>query len=269
VKLDDVGSKKPTPQVHLNDAQFQSTYNWAIAAISNLGSKKPTPTAFMNNAPFVGAANSMSAMLTYLQNRRISPSATLIANTLAAENALNNAARTRYAYVYEIYRPSAANRGSYAAATGGKVGDIIGLAGKRFDIGGKITGPGGPTDDLIQGFTNSGMPFRVSNTEWVIRGSSSSKYGDQKMAAINAGTAIVSLPGPRPASSVASVAAGSSPTLSATADGVSSAGRSIVVQHLDVHFEFTGPFAMPDRAALRKAAIVLRDELVKVEAEGR
>jgi len=49
--------------------------------------------------------------------------------------------------------------------------------------GGKIRGPGGPTGDRI--------PTMLSDTEWVIRGSSSSMYGDQAMAAVNEGRAVI------------------------------------------------------------------------------
>jgi TP901 family phage tail tape measure protein len=53
--------------------------------------------------------------------------------------------------------------------------------------GGKITGPGGPTDDL------AGV-YALSDEEWVIRAASSKKYGDRAMASVNDGTATI-IPG--------------------------------------------------------------------------
>lgn len=49
--------------------------------------------------------------------------------------------------------------------------------------GGKISGPGSGTSDSI--------PAMVSNKEWVIKAKSSQKYGDYKMASVNAGTAEI------------------------------------------------------------------------------
>lgn len=103
VGLDDVGAKKPTPQVKLDDSQFNSVLGFVNGAIKTLHGQKPTPTAFLNKEPFGGAASSMDAMLSYLASRHIKPSATLIAYTLAAEQALDNAARNRTSYVTQYY----------------------------------------------------------------------------------------------------------------------------------------------------------------------
>jgi acid phosphatase family membrane protein YuiD len=49
--------------------------------------------------------------------------------------------------------------------------------------GGKILGPGTPTSDSI--------PAMLSNSEWVIKGKSSAKYGDRAMRSVNDGTATI------------------------------------------------------------------------------
>ena len=249
VKLDQVGAKKPTPTVNMNDAPFNSIYNWVNASIASLGGKRPTPTAFLNNQPFGGAAASMNAMLNYLQSRHITPSASLIAYTLAAERAIDYAARDRYSRI--ITYVSTFHTG--AAATGGKVADVIGLAGKRFDGGGKIRGPGGPTDDLVPAMTMSGVPLRVSNDEWVIKGSSSAKYGDYKMAAINDGRAVVTVP-------QRGLAGGGPAGTSQSASGE----RPIML-----NVSFPGMIGAPNPADLRRAAVILRDEIRKVERAAR
>lgn len=50
--------------------------------------------------------------------------------------------------------------------------------------GGKISGPGGPRDD------KAGL-FALSDEEWVVKASSSKKYGDRAMKSVNDGTAMI------------------------------------------------------------------------------
>lgn len=119
VKLDDVGSKKPTPQVKLDDAQFQGVLGYVNTAIQTLHGQKPTPTAFMATQPFQGAASWMDGMLTYLNNRHVTPSALLIANTLAAENAIDAAARNRTVYISTVYLAGPVGAAARPQAIGG------------------------------------------------------------------------------------------------------------------------------------------------------
>jgi hypothetical protein len=55
--------------------------------------------------------------------------------------------------------------------------------GRGMATGGKVFGPGGPTDDLV--------PAMLSPTEWVINSKASRGYGDDAMASVNAGTATI------------------------------------------------------------------------------
>lgn len=213
-KLDNLGQKKPTPQVRMDSAQFQSIYNYVTGAINTLGGKKPTPTAFLNSQPFGGAAASMNAMLSYLASRHITPSASLIAYTLAAEQAINYTARDRVVHITTFTRA--------AVASGGKIGDVVGLAGRRFDGGGKLHGPGGPTDDLIPAQSMAGAPIRLSNTEWIINAAVSRAQGDARMAALNSGRADIVPKG-------------------ATVTGQASLSIGELHVHIEGSFDFTKP----------------------------
>jgi phage-related protein len=62
-----------------------------------------------------------------------------------------------------------------------------GISGRAAD-GRKIKGPGGPTSDT------AGL-FALSNDEWVIRASSSNKYGYAAMSAVNRGDAVIGFAG--------------------------------------------------------------------------
>ena len=62
-----------------------------------------------------------------------------------------------------------------------------GISGRKA-AGGRITGPGGPTDD------RAGL-FALSNNEWVIRADSAARYGHAAMAAVNEGRAHIGYAG--------------------------------------------------------------------------
>lgn len=196
VHLDEVGAKKPTPTVELNKAPFDAGMAAANGAVGNLAAQRPTPVAGLNPFSFNATMNGLQNALSGLGARVVYPAAWVQALGLSqAEAAIDRVARNRVTYITTLH--------TGAAATGGKVGDVVGLAGKRFDAGGKISGAGGPTDDLVPAMTLAGVPLRVSNEEWVIPGAPSKMYGDAKMAAIVAGTAQVSLPAPRVATPMA------------------------------------------------------------------
>lgn len=87
------------------------------------------------------------------------------ASTRNAEEWLNYTARNRTSYVQVI------TYGGDAIRSNGKV--------SAFSTGGKVNGPGTPTSDDVR--------INASRDEWVIKASSSSKYGDDFMARLNAG----------------------------------------------------------------------------------
>lgn len=108
--------------------------------------------------------------------------------TGAAEEALKNAARTRFATIAVSTRftdsgASAVHRGGAGGLTGNYRGGQISLPG--YEAGGKLprTGLG---RDMILGVTSEGRPIaNVDDEEWIIRASSANKY-NRVLGAINA-----------------------------------------------------------------------------------
>ncbi|MGH3651551.1 phage tail tape measure protein [Glutamicibacter sp.] len=108
--------------------------------------------------------------------------------TGAAEEALKNAARTRFATIAVSTRftdsgASAVHRGGTGGLTGNYRGGQISLPG--YEDGGKLprTGLG---RDMILGVTSEGRPIaNVDDEEWIIRATSANKY-NRVLGAINA-----------------------------------------------------------------------------------
>lgn len=189
--LDDVGNKKPTPVVSANTAPLSNAVLAANGQLTNLAGQRPTPTMGINTGPFnFGNAQVWNALAQAGAQYR-APTVGLNDWASGGIYAIRNALGSLYNRTVTVQTNYVSTFSSRAAATGGRVGEVV----KRFDVGGKISGPGGPTDDLVPAVTLEGVPLRVSNDEWVIRGAASKKYGDAKMAAINAGVANVSVPG--------------------------------------------------------------------------
>ncbi|MFJ2144409.1 phage tail tape measure protein [Glutamicibacter sp. NPDC087831] len=139
--------------------------------------------------------------------------------TGAAEEALKNAARTRFATIAVSTRftdsgASAVHRGGTGGLTGNYRGGQISLPG--YEDGGKLprTGLG---RDMILGVTSEGRPIaNVDDEEWIIRKSSANKY-NRVLGAINADDPSVqhlaSFAGGGRAGSLASMGAGSGGTV--------------------------------------------------------
>lgn len=280
VKLDDVGSKKPTPVVDaditpaqrkvqqasgelndlaakrpvtiadLNPGPLFANSGQALANIANLGNQRPTPVANLTTSPLLGGYSVAMGNLGVLASQRPTPVASLIDHASGVAGVIQSwIAGIRDKTVTITTRHidvSGGGNAQRAVATGGNIGKVVAGA-KRFDIGGKISGPGGPTDDLVPAVTLEGIPLRVSNQEWIIKGSSAAKYGERAMAAINAGTATVSVSG------------GSS-------QGGTTRG-GVTVQNLNVTVSGTLDFSDP--SSTRKVAVGIRDALVRLEREQR
>lgn len=139
--------------------------------------------------------------------------------TGSAEEALKNAARTRFATIAVSTRftdsgASAVHRGGTGGLTGNYRGGQISLPG--YEDGGKLprTGLG---RDMILGVTSDGRPIaNVDDEEWIIRKSSANKY-NRVLGAINADDPSVqhlaSFAGGGRAGSLASMGAGSGGTV--------------------------------------------------------
>lgn len=154
--------------------------------------------------------------------------------TGAAEEALKNAARTRFATIAVSTRftdsgASAVHRGGTGGLTGNYRGGQISLPG--YEDGGKLprTGLG---RDMILGVTSEGRPIaNVDDEEWIIRATSANKY-NRVLGAINADDPSVqhlaSFAGGGRAGSLASMGAGSGGTVISIGDiNVNGAGDAM------------------------------------------
>lgn len=261
--------QRPTPTANMDGGPFSAVANWMGGVLGWLGGQQPTPSAHLNGGPFSAGANWMGGVLGWLHNWRPSPVATLHANTGTAEAQLNYAARSRTAFITAV----TAVRGLFPGlALGGKVGDAVrgfadgGSPSRSAD--GKLTGPGGPLDDLIPAISDTGEKLRVANREWIINALQSDRYGDRKMAGVNSGIAQILMPG-----DPGYVRPGAPPAPRRFADGGSPAsrsvttapGRTVTVEHVSIHID--GTFDLASSADLRKAAQKIRDLLIELERE--
>lgn len=149
--------------------------------------------------------------------------------TGAAEEALKNAARTRFATIAVSTRftdsgASAVHRGGAGGLTGNYRGGQISLPG--YEAGGKLprTGLG---RDMILGVTSEGRPIaNVDDEEWIIRASSANKY-NRVLGAINADEPSVQ--------HLASFASGGRPGGYAPTGGGGSGGIMISIGDINVN----------------------------------
>jgi hypothetical protein len=187
VKLDWLSGITASPHAVLVDNPLQVGIQNSLGWLYRLSGQTAMPSASMNTSPFYNLAQGVQIQMGALNNLKSYPGIFAFADTWQAENALNWAARNRYATIYTTVN-TGPNR---MVATGGQVGYAGG--GSPGLGGGKLFGPGGPTDDMIRAVTTTGKDIRLSPLEWVVQASSAVKYGDAKMKAINDGTASVSI----------------------------------------------------------------------------
>ena len=87
-----------------------------------------------------------------------------------------------------VGRPTKGEGGVSKYARGGRVrGYASGGEVQMFPDGGYVDGPGSSTSDSILALMGSGMPARVSATEYVMRAAAVAKYGVRFMDAVNSG----------------------------------------------------------------------------------
>lgn len=108
-------------------------------------------------------------------------------SAIAAVNSKLNAinGKTAYAQIRVL--------GQGAVATGGPVTPLA-EAVQRVQYragGGRVTGPGGPTDDLVPAMGPNGTRFQLSDGEWIINAAAAAQQGPAAMAALNAGAATI------------------------------------------------------------------------------
>ncbi|MGY1773501.1 hypothetical protein [Blastococcus sp. SYSU D00813] len=260
-----VDQQRPTPVVNANPAPFNSAMAAANAAVAGLAGQRPTPVAGLNSGPLLGTANGAINALANLGAQRPTAVASLVDNASGIAGriagALNSIPRNITSTVTTIQRT--VQTFAWAAASGGKATPRgVFPVGPRFDRGGEISGPGGPTDDLVQAWGPMG-PLRVSNNEWIIRAAAAALYGDRKMAAVNAGTAQIILPSERPR--VRAFADGG--PAGGTSSAVAEAAGTVIEVRGDVVVKVETPLNLANDRDLRQAGERIRKVLVQLDRE--
>lgn len=268
--LFDLGAAHPVPQADLNIDPAARNKDVMIGMLQHLGAQTPTPVAGLNPGSLPGTTNNLLGQVWNLGAQRPTPVAGVQDNAsgplqwiLNGINALYN----RTIYVTTVHQDiGVTGRGTAGQAAGGNVGEAVSRAARGFAAGGapyrrsdgRIFGPGGPFDDMVPAVTTSGEPLRVSPSEWIINAIASARQGAAKMAALNAGQADIVVRRPV----VPRSTSGLNPS---TGTGESNGGPTITVGTLSV--TFTGTGMTGDRQSMRRAALLLREELIKLERE--
>lgn len=185
----DLGQQKPTPVANLNAAPLQGATQTSFNLLGVLNGQRPTPVAQMDANPLNVTAQWAAGRVAAIGAMRVFPQANLVAYTSAAEAALNYAARARTTVITAIQRilPGGAGGGQVGAITRGFA---FGGTPSRAPNG-RLSGAGGPTDDMIPAITNLGELIRVANREWIVPGFVADRQGPSRMAALTAGMADI------------------------------------------------------------------------------
>lgn len=162
----------------------------AISALEAVGFKvKQLPNGKISVTAATGSARSNIAAVQSARDRLSSKSITITTNRVT--NIVTNYVTSRKASKGAVF----GRNGSYWArgghlpgpgyADGGSTSIVRDM--QMFPQGGFVSGPGTGTSDSIAAISSAGMPYRVSNTEYVVRAASVSKYGVPLLDAINEG----------------------------------------------------------------------------------
>lgn len=262
--LQGLGGVVVTPQSHLNDQALQGAAALDMQILQNLGAQTPTPSAHLNSGPFQGTMNSVSGWMGAMNAWRANPQVSATAHTSNAEAALNAVARARTAIINVIQK--------ILPAAGGSVGSYVETFAVGGQPGGKVTGPGTTTSDDVGPFrTERGMAF-LSNLEWIIRASSATKYGDQRMAAVNAGTATILMPGELQRDMERYFMGGAlQGPVAEIMEGMRSMRQPVMASAgpREVHFHLRAVADPRNRDSLRELAMELRKMWAEIEREER
>lgn len=165
----------------------------AIAALEAVGFKvKRLPDGRISVTARTGSAQANIGAVQRARDRLSSKSITITTNRVT--NVITNYVTSRKASKGATF----GRGGSYWRASGGPVpgfadGGSTSIVRdvQMFPRGGFVTGPGSGTSDSIAAISMAGMPYRVSNTEYVIQADSVSKYGVPMLDAINEGRFVI------------------------------------------------------------------------------
>lgn len=258
-----LGGTTATPQATLSTTVTPQVAS-DLARLFVLHSQRPTPVAGLTNNPLVASQQQSMGLLGALNGQRPTPVAGLQDNAsggLAFIKRAIDALYNKTVYVTTVHQDiGATGRGTAGLAGGGKIG-------QRGPIyaatGTKVRGPGGPIDDLVRAVGPNGSDYRLSAGEWIVNALASSKYGDEAMRALNAGTALVTLPEDRPRSHGATWMGDGAPagvSVTPTANGA-----TVTVGQLHVHIQ--GVFDLTKPMEMRRLGQRLREVLIQLDRE--
>jgi hypothetical protein len=269
--LVNLGRKKTAPTVSITD-KTPKTYSDIIDRLLDISRQRPKPPADINTGPAKGHYDVMMGMLGNLGKQTPTPVAGLrnlasgpLAQILAGINALYSKTITVRTNYVANYVSTGARPGTTMVPSLSSTGGPIRAA------SGRVVGPGDGSVDTVPAINvDTGHAWALANHEWIIKALSSRMYGDTRMQAVNDGTATVLLPSEVP--SVRQGAMGLSAPVAAGGSSGASASSSrtsgpVVAGDLHVHLE--GSFDFSNQASLRRAAVMFRDEIVKLERSER
>jgi len=157
--------------------------------------------------------------------------------------------RTNYVQIRTVI-PRGPNGQPLMRSKGGPVpGYAAGGRVQSYPDGGLVRGPGTATSDSILALSSAGQPFRVSNTEFVVRAAAVRRYGLPLLEALNA----MRLPVP-------AFASGGAPGGGAGA-GMADTGRDLVRGLVDGMAAMYGPVMAEARRMAAAAVTAAEDEL--------
>jgi hypothetical protein len=205
----------------------------AIAALEAVGFKvKRLPNGRISVTAATGSARANIGAVQSARDRLSSKSITITTNRVT--NVITNYVTSRKGSKGATF----GRNGSYwGGATGGHIpgfadgGSTSTIVSDMqvFPQGGYVSGPGNGTSDSILAMSMAGMPFRVSNTEYIIQAASVDKYGVGMLDAINSGRFVI--PGFASGGSTAAKDAKKQLTSDVT---FTSAGKMAGYQHVEV-----------------------------------
>lgn len=270
-RVGEVARQRPTPTTTMDDAPFSVVYARVMARVATAASQRPTPKAMMNDSSFSAVYARIMSRVRTVAAQRPTPRATLldrasgtairIARLIAAIPSHKTSTITTY---HRTVHQAGGGAPRSLVPPGRRDGGPIKAAG-----GMEVRGPGGPRDDLVPALGPGGTDYFLSDGEWIVNARAvdelERRFGTTVMPLINQGRLPVPAP---PPPSPATVTTSRAPATTGAAAADREDRATVRVGELHAHFH-GGGFDPSDRRGLRRAAVALREELIKLERERR
>lgn len=250
-KLKQLDASVATPKAKLDSSMFAGVHAAAMGSIAQLAAQRPTPVAGLNDSGLKAANKAAMQLMASLNAQRANPVATLIDNASGVANSIRNAINAIQSKTVTV-----TVREVKAKAGGGQVTTATFAA-----TGRKVSGPGGPTDDLVQATGPNGSRYQLSNGEQIVNAAVSRFQGDERFRLLNAGLADIVPRMQAAMSSAGSPAPGVAPK--------AAAAMSRAASIRDLHVHVAGMFDLRNPAEVRRLAVALRaalDDLIREES---